>query len=137
MPALPIRSALPKREAQPAGRIADIADRNVGVQPLDRDLRSHFHHPPRRNLEIIRGVVGGAAEADEQQILPARQSGEPLPSEPSSAFETQVKHCAKQGDNANDDKVAVLSLQLGHIFEIHAVNPGDRSRYGQYCGPSG
>jgi S-formylglutathione hydrolase len=58
-------------------------------------------------------------------------------SEPSSAFETQVKHCAKQGDNANDDKVAVLRLQLGHIFEIHAVNPGDRGGHGQYRGPSG
>jgi hypothetical protein len=45
-----------------------------GVRALDRDLRSHFDHPPRRNLEIIRGVVGGAAEADEQQILPARHA---------------------------------------------------------------
>jgi hypothetical protein len=58
-------------------------------------------------------------------------------SEPSSALETQVKHCAEQGDDANDDKVAVLSLQLGHIFEIHAVNPGDRGGYGQYRSPSG
>jgi len=58
-------------------------------------------------------------------------------SEPPDAFEPQVKHCAEQGNNANDDKVAVLSLQFGHIFEIHAVNPGDRCGYGQYCGPSG
>jgi hypothetical protein len=41
----------------------------VGFTPLDRDLRSHFDHPPRRDLEV---VVGGAAEADEQQVLPAR-----------------------------------------------------------------
>jgi len=60
-----------------------------------------------------------------------------LVSEPSSAFETHVKHGAKQQDNANDDKVAVLRLQLGHIFEVHTVNPGDRGGYGQYRGPSG
>ena len=46
----------------------------VGITPLDRDLRSDFHHPSRRDLEIIRGVVGGAAEADEQQVLPARHA---------------------------------------------------------------
>ena len=46
------------------------------------------------------------------------KSGAPRLSEPSSAFETQVKHCAKQSDSANDDKVAVLSFQLGHIFEF-------------------
>ena len=49
----------------------------MGFTPLDRDLRSHFDHPPRRDLEIIRGVVGGAAEADEQQILPARHARMP------------------------------------------------------------
>jgi hypothetical protein len=43
-----------------------------GFTPLDRDLRSHFHQPPRRDLEVVRDVVGGAAEADEQKVLPAQ-----------------------------------------------------------------
>jgi hypothetical protein len=38
----------------------------------------HFHHPSRWDREIVRGVVGGLAEANEQQVLPARQAGEPF-----------------------------------------------------------
>ena len=33
-----------------------------------------FHDPLGRNLEIVRGVVGGAAEADDRLILPARHA---------------------------------------------------------------
>jgi hypothetical protein len=33
-----------------------------------------FHDPPGRNLEIVRGVVGGAAETGERQVLPARHA---------------------------------------------------------------
>src|ERR1700677_4176854 len=44
---------------------------------LDRDLRSHFDHTAGRNLEIIGRVIGGAAQRDEQMILPARHPGMP------------------------------------------------------------
>ena len=50
------------------------ADGRTEFTPLDRDLRSHFDHPPGRDLEIVGGVVGRAAEADEQQVLPARHA---------------------------------------------------------------
>jgi hypothetical protein len=68
--------------------------------------------------ELCRGAIYEMAQLG--------KCDEPLASEPSSALETQVKHCAKQDDDANDDKVAVLRLQLGHTFETHAVNSGDR-----------
>src|SRR5258705_2306821 len=42
---------------------------------LDRDLRSNLDHPAGRDLEIVGGVVGGAAEPDEEKILPARHAG--------------------------------------------------------------
>ena len=51
-------------------------------------------------------------------------------SEPSSALKTEIKQSTEEGDNANDDEIAVLRFQLGHIFEVHAVYAGDRSRYG-------
>src|SRR5665648_85869 len=42
---------------------------------LNRHLRSHFHHPPGRDLEIVGGVIGDAGEPDEQPVLPARHDG--------------------------------------------------------------
>ena len=43
----------------------------VGIMPLDRDL---LPDPPGRKMEIVRGVVGGAAETDERRVLPARHA---------------------------------------------------------------
>jgi hypothetical protein len=57
-----------------------------GFTPLDRDLRSHFHHPPCRGLEVIHGVASGPAEADEtacvrppaiDELPPIRQKWRP------------------------------------------------------------
>ena len=45
-----------------------------GSRPGDRDLCSHFDHPSRRDLEIVGDIAGGAAEPDEQQVLPARHA---------------------------------------------------------------
>ena len=44
-------------------------DRILGSRP-DRDLRSHFDHPSRRDLEIVGGIVGRPAHGDEQMVLP-------------------------------------------------------------------
>src|SRR5215207_9475418 len=83
-------------------------------------------HRNRRPLGLIklrtyRGSLPGARERGERPYLV---------SEPSSAFETQIKHGAKEGDNAYDNIIAVLRLQLGHVLEIHAVNPRNRGGYG-------
>src|SRR6476659_3456632 len=87
--------------------------------------------PPRISLAL------SSETHHRKRRLPSRRSGEPVASEPSSALEAKVKHCAEHDDNANNDKVAVLRVPLGHVFEVHAIDPGDRSGYGQYRGPGG
>src|SRR5215471_17037639 len=49
-------------------------DRDIGSSASNRNLGADFNHPSGRNLEIIGGVVGRAAERDEQMLLPFRQS---------------------------------------------------------------
>jgi len=60
--------------AQKTIKLLPSCDNSGGIcriHALNRDLRSHFDHPPGRDLEV---VVGGAAEEDEQQVLPARHA---------------------------------------------------------------
>ena len=49
--------------------------RALAKQPLDGDLRADLDHPFGGNLEIVGGVVGRPAEANEQMVLPQRHAG--------------------------------------------------------------
>ena len=40
-------------------------DGNLWAHALDRDLRSHFHHPPCRGLEVSVPSLADRSEADE------------------------------------------------------------------------
>ena len=46
----------------------------VPIEGSDGDLGANFNHAAGRNLEIVGGVIGRAAERDEQVVLPERHA---------------------------------------------------------------
>src|SRR5688572_25146738 len=49
-------------------------------------------------------------------------------SQPVAAAEIDVERDAGDRDQADDQIVAILPLQLGHVLEVHPVNAGQRGR---------
>jgi len=50
----------------------------LGLTPLDRDLRSHFHHPPGRDLEVVGDALGltcGPGIASSPCLLTVKHQG--------------------------------------------------------------
>src|SRR4029077_12998387 len=57
--------------------------------------------------------------------------------EPPRLLEPHVQSRAEQRDDAENDEIAIIRLQLGHVGEIHAVDAGDRRRHRKDRRPGG
>src|SRR6202040_3797915 len=59
----------------PSGEKQTPQGKSGNARKSHGNLRAHLDHPPARNLKIVGRIVGGAAERDEEVILPAWHSG--------------------------------------------------------------
>src|SRR5215468_3552471 len=57
--------------------------------------------------------------------------------EPAGLAECTVEPSADQCHHAEHERVSEGPPQLGHVLEVHAVDAGDRSRYGRDRDPRG
>src|ERR1700691_2446689 len=82
------------------------------------DLRSHFDHATARNLKVVGRIVGGAAQRDEEMILPARHPGMRGGFERAAGQEKGRRH-----DVELPAELARNRQRFRHIRRLHEAEP--------------
>ena len=82
-----------------------------------------------RTARSTRNAAANAHAAETgRKVLAALERGRRI-----AIAKAQARHAHRTAEIvslANDDIIAVLRLQLGHVLEIHTVNPSDSGGHG-------
>ena len=92
---------------------------------------------PLRSDGLQLAACDGSQVIAQSLLRCSRLQTEEIGLEPPRLLEPDVQSRAEQRDDGEDDEIAIIRLQLGHIGEIHAVDAGDRRRHSKNRSPGG